>query len=72
MLRHTRASGWYKDDVPIETIAIILGHADAKTTRKSYASPSVEMLRDNMRSGTDVEPEVLDEKENHCGRMMRN
>ena len=63
MLRRTRASGWYRDDVPIETIAVILGHADAKTTRKSYASPSVDMLRDNMRSGTDVEPDVSGEEE---------
>lgn len=45
LLRRTRASGWYRDGVPIETIAVILGHADIKTTRKSYASPSVEMLR---------------------------
>ena len=30
MLRRTRASGWYRDGVPIETIAVILGHSDAK------------------------------------------
>lgn len=62
MLRRTRASGWYRDGVPIETIAVILGHSDAKTTRKSYASPSVEMLREQMSSGTDVEPEAFEEK----------
>lgn len=62
MLRRTRASGWYRDGVPIETIAVILGHSDAKTTRKSYASPSVEMLRKQMSSGTDVEPETFEEK----------
>ena len=62
MLRRTRATGWYRDGVPIETIAVIMGHAEAKTTRKSYASPSVEMLRDQMKSGTDVEPEASDEK----------
>ena len=32
MLRRIRASGWYRDGVPIETIAVILGHSDAKTT----------------------------------------
>ena len=60
MLRRTRASGWYRDNVPIETIAVILGHADAKTTRKSYASPSVEMLRNNMKPGTEAEPDYSD------------
>ena len=63
MLRRTRASGWYRDNVPIETIAVILGHADAKTTRKSYASPSVEMLRNNMKPGTEAEPDYSDMEE---------
>ena len=62
MLRRTRASGWYRDGVPIETIAVILGHSDAKTTRKSYASPSVEMLREQMTAGTDAEPNILEGK----------
>ena len=50
MLRRSRASGWYRDGVPIETIAVVLGHADIKTTRKSYASPSVEMLRKQLNN----------------------
>ena len=58
MLRRTRVCGWYRDGVPIETIAVILGHADTKTTRKSYAHPSVEMLRKQMEPGTDAEPDV--------------
>ena len=62
MLRRTRARGWFRDGVPIETIAVILGHSDAKTTRKSYASPSVEMLRKQMSSGTDAEPDTFEEK----------
>ena len=45
MLRRTRATGWYRDGVPIETIAVVLGHSDIKTTRKSYASPSVMMIK---------------------------
>ena len=62
MLRRTRASGWYRDGVPIEIIAVILGHSDAKTTRKSYASPSVEMLRNQMKQGTELEPDASEEK----------
>lgn len=59
LLRRTRASGWYRDGVPIETIAVVLGHADIKTTRKSYASPSVEMLRqqlNNEKTATTIPP----------------
>ena len=52
----------YRDGVPIETIAVILGHANAKTTRKSYASPSVEMLREQMTAGTEAEPDVAKEQ----------
>lgn len=62
MLRRTRASGWYRDDVPIETIAVILGHADSKTTRKSYAKPSVEMLRKEMAKGYSPDTEKPEEE----------
>ncbi len=62
LLRRTRASGWYREGIPIETIAVILGHSDAKTTRKSYASPSVEMLRAQMEKGTGSEPDIEPEK----------
>ena len=55
MLRRTRASGWYRDGVPIETIAVILGHSDTKTTRKSYARPSIGMLRKEMAKGNPPE-----------------
>lgn len=51
MLRRTRATGWYRDGVPIETIAVILGHSSTQTTRKSYARPSVEFLRKEMEKG---------------------
>jgi site-specific recombinase XerD len=63
MLRRTRASGWYRDKVPIETIAVVLGHADTKTTRKSYASPSVEMLRQQLNNEklTDAVPSSTEE-----------
>ena len=62
MLRRTRATGWYRDGVPIETIAVILGHSETKTTRKSYASPSVEMLREHMKAGVEAEPEIISEE----------
>lgn len=55
MLRRTRACGWYRDGIPIETIAVILGHSDVKTTRKSYVWPSVEMLRKEMERGNPTE-----------------
>ena len=57
MLRRTRVTGWYREGVPIETIAVIIGHSDTKTTRKSYASPSIEMLREQMNKGIEAEPE---------------
>lgn len=62
MLRRTRVSGWYRDGVPIETIAVILGHVDSKTTRKSYAKPSVEMLRKEMEKGYLPENKMIEEK----------
>lgn len=63
MLRRTRANGWYQDNVPIETIAVIMGHTNVKTTRKSYVSSSVKMLRENMKAGTDAVPEFLEEED---------
>lgn len=63
MLRRTRATGWYRDGVPIDTIAVILGHSNTSTTRKSYASPSLKMLRENMDSGIDVIPNTPESEE---------
>ena len=40
----------------------VAGHSDAKTTRKSYASPSVEMLRETMKSGMEAEPNFCEEE----------
>ena len=31
-LRRTRATGWYRDGVPIETIVVLLGHSNIQTT----------------------------------------
>jgi integrase len=62
LLRRTRSTGWYSDGVPIEVIAVILGHSDTKTTRKSYARPSVEMLRQQMSKGNTPELEIREDE----------
>ena len=73
MLRRTRATGWYRDDVPIETISVLLGHSDAKTTRKHYAFPSVEMLARHVEKGADAEPDaeepIWKDKEEELARL---
>lgn len=59
MLRRSRASGMYRDGVPIEMVAAILGHSSSETT-KIYAIPSVEQLRAAMEKGQpDTEEEHL-------------
>lgn len=50
MLRRSRASGLYRDGVPIEMVAAILGHSSSETT-KIYAIPSVEQLREAIEKG---------------------
>ena len=50
MLRRSRASGLYRDGVPIEMVAAILGHESSETT-KIYAIPSVEQLREAIEKG---------------------
>lgn len=50
MLRRSRASGLYRDGVPLEMIAAILGHSSSETT-KIYAIPSVEQLRNAIEKG---------------------
>jgi site-specific recombinase XerD len=49
MLRRTRATGMYRDDVALELIARILGHSSLETTR-IYALPSIEMLSKAMEA----------------------
>lgn len=50
MFRRTRASGLYRDGVPIEMISAILGHTNSETT-KIYAIPSVEQMRAALQKG---------------------
>lgn len=56
MLRRSRASGLYRDGVPLEMISAILGHANTEVT-KVYAIPSVEQLREALKKGQ-VEDDV--------------
>lgn len=62
MLRRTRATGWYRDGMPIETIAVLLGHSNIQTTRKSYAKPSAEMLKSEISKSDTPLIEELSEK----------
>ena len=51
MLRRTRGTGLYRDGVPIEAIAVAMGHAKIQTTRDHYAFPSLEQKRAVMEKG---------------------
>jgi len=55
LLRRTRATGLYRDGVPLEMVSTLLGHSNSETT-KLYASASVEQLRDAMEKGQENEP----------------
>lgn len=56
MIRRTRATHLYQDNVPLEMVGRILGHSSTETT-KIYATPSVEMLRNSMESSFGIEEE---------------
>jgi len=58
MFRRTRATGLYRDGVPLEMISAILGHENSETT-KIYAIPSVDQLRSALEKG---QPEGADEE----------
>jgi len=55
--RRTRGTNLYRDGVELPVVSLLLGHADTKTTREHYASPSIEQMRDALSKGTDVVPE---------------
>jgi len=55
--RRTRGTNLYRDGVELPVVSLLLGHADTKTTREHYASPSIEQLRDALSKKTDVGPE---------------
>ena len=51
MLRRTRGTGLYRDGVPIEAIAVAMGHASTQTTKDHYAFPSLEQKKAVMDQG---------------------
>lgn len=57
MLRRSRATGLYRDGVPLELVSAILGHASSETT-KIYAIPSVEQMREALSKGYSEEEEA--------------
>ena len=63
----------YRDNVPIETVAIKLGHANTKTTRDHYTFPSHEQLRKlaakRNTSIPDVEP-IWPDDEDEMSRIL--
>ena len=56
MMRRTRACGLYQDGVPMEQVAVLLGHSDIETTRTHYAKPSKEQMQESMKKGMQQEP----------------
>lgn len=52
LLRRTRATGLYRDGVPMEIVSTLLGHSTVETTRTHYAYPSVGQLRDAVQKGS--------------------
>jgi len=55
--RRTRATNLYQDGVDLELVSRILGHSSTETTKKHYATPSVEMLRKAMENTGDIPDE---------------
>ena len=49
MVRRTRATDLLRQDVELELISSIMGHADINTTR-TYARPSLEKQRKDMEA----------------------
>lgn len=56
-LRRTRGTMLYRDGVPLETISIMLGHSNTKTTRDHYTSLSYEQMREIANRKNSVVPE---------------
>lgn len=51
MLRRTHGTGLYRDGVPIEAIAVAMGHSSTQTTRDHYAFPSLEQKKAVIEQG---------------------
>jgi len=57
MLRRSRATGLYRDGVPLELVSAILGHSSSETT-KIYAIPSVDQMREALSKGQTEDAET--------------
>ncbi len=71
--RRTRGTMLYRDGVPLEAIAIKLGHSQTKTTRDHYTSPSQEQMREMaaIRNVPIPEPEPLwPDDENELSKIL--
>jgi len=60
MFRRTRGTGLYRDGVPIEAIAVAMGHASVQTTKNHYAFPSLKQKKAVMEQGNGL---VISKKE---------
>lgn len=72
MLRRTRATGLYRDGVPLEMISAILGHSSSETT-KIYAIPSVEQMREALKKGQELDKTIeklWEDKDDEIRRMF--
>lgn len=71
MIRRTRATTLYRDGVPIEQVATLLGHQQIETTRSHYAYPSPEQLREAVEKGSGQEPDAVREWIGHEEEIKR-
>ena len=71
MVRRTRATTLYRDDVPIEQVSTLLGHQQIETTRSHYAYPSPEQLREAVKRGGGLEPNAEREWVGHEEEIKR-
>jgi integrase/recombinase XerD len=56
-LRRTRGTTLYRDGVDLVAISVLLGHADMKTTRDHYTSPSQDQMREIANRKNEAIPE---------------
>lgn len=63
MFRRSRGTGLYRAGVPIEVIAVLMGHANVQTTKDHYAFPSLEQKKEAMNKGGNLVISSGDEKQ---------
>ncbi len=63
LLRRSRGTGLYRAGVPIEVIAVAMGHANVQTTKDHYAFPSLEQKKEAMNQGGNLVISRRDEKQ---------